>query len=238
MRRGNTGAPVIGALRRSARSIAFQVVPRRSSIVGLVYRGHYNAGAQSRARAHRLRLRLLEQHRRLRHQPDADRLFCEPSTYGRAFLVGLLNTLLVAAIGIVLATVLGFAVGIARLVAQLARGQARRPAMSRSIRNMPLLLQLLFWYNAVLKALPEPARQHGAAGRHLSQQSRPVPAAAEFAAGFGRARRVRSPVGTRRVIVLSRSGRAGARSAPAQQCPVFWSALALLVGLPLVAVRR
>src|SRR5271156_4491519 len=76
------------------------------------------------------------------------------STFGRAFWVGLLNTLLVAGIGIVLATVLGFVIGIARLsrnwlVARLAGGYVEL------IRNVPLLLQLLFWYNAVLKALPE-----------------------------------------------------------------------------------
>jgi len=76
------------------------------------------------------------------------------STYGRAFWVGLLNTLLVAAIGIVLTTLLGFTIGIARLssnwlVARLANGYVQL------IRNIPLLLQLLFWYNAVLKALPD-----------------------------------------------------------------------------------
>src|SRR5882757_9852880 len=76
------------------------------------------------------------------------------STYGRAFWVGLLNTLLVAGLGIVFATILGFAIGIARLsknwlVAKLATGYVEL------IRNLPLLLQLLFWYNAVLKALPE-----------------------------------------------------------------------------------
>ena len=75
------------------------------------------------------------------------------STYGRAFWVGLLNTLLVAALGIVLATILGFLIGIARLsknwlVARLAGFYVE------IIRNIPLLLQLLFWYNAVLKALP------------------------------------------------------------------------------------
>jgi general L-amino acid transport system permease protein len=76
------------------------------------------------------------------------------STYGRAFWVGLLNTLLVAGLGIVFATILGFAIGIARL--------SRNWLLSRMagtyveiIRNLPLLLQLLFWYNAVLKALPE-----------------------------------------------------------------------------------
>jgi general L-amino acid transport system permease protein len=78
----------------------------------------------------------------------------ETSTVGRAIVVGLLNTLLVAMIGIILATAIGFAVGIARLstnflVARLATGYVE------AIRNVPLLLHLLFWYNAVLKALPE-----------------------------------------------------------------------------------
>src|SRR5450756_1236771 len=78
----------------------------------------------------------------------------QTSSYGRAFWVGLLNTLLVAGIGIVIATILGFIIGIARLsknwlVAKVATGYVE------TIRNLPLLLQLLFWYNAVLKALPE-----------------------------------------------------------------------------------
>jgi general L-amino acid transport system permease protein len=78
------------------------------------------------------------------------------STYGRAFWVGLLNTLLVAALGIIFATVIGFAVGIARLSKNFL---VERLATSyvELIRNVPLLLQLLFWYNAVLKALPETA---------------------------------------------------------------------------------
>jgi general L-amino acid transport system permease protein len=76
------------------------------------------------------------------------------STYGRAFWVGLLNTLLVAGLGIVFATIIGFVVGISRLsnnwlVAKAAGGYVE------VIRNLPLLLQLLFWYNAVLKALPD-----------------------------------------------------------------------------------
>jgi general L-amino acid transport system permease protein len=75
------------------------------------------------------------------------------STYGRAFLVGLLNTLLVAILGVILATILGFIIGISRLspnflVSRLAGGYVEL------IRNIPLLLQLLFWYNAVLKTLP------------------------------------------------------------------------------------
>jgi len=78
----------------------------------------------------------------------------QTSTYGRAFWVGLLNTLVVAALGIVFATILGFTIGVARLsknflVERLAT------CYVELIRNVPLLLQLLFWYNAVLKALPE-----------------------------------------------------------------------------------
>lgn len=77
------------------------------------------------------------------------------STYGRAFVVGLLNTLVVAAIGIVLATLLGFVIGIARLsrnwlIAKLAT------VYVEVIRNIPLLLQLFVWYYGVLAALPQP----------------------------------------------------------------------------------
>jgi general L-amino acid transport system permease protein len=79
----------------------------------------------------------------------------ELSPNSRVFWVGLLNTMLVAAIGIVLATILGFAIGLARLssnwlVARLAT------VYIEVIRNVPLLLQILFWYFAVLQALPHP----------------------------------------------------------------------------------
>lgn len=75
------------------------------------------------------------------------------SYYWEAFLVGLTNTLLVAVIGIVSATVLGFTIGVARLssnfiIARLAT------VYVETIRNIPLLLQLFFWYFAVLKAMP------------------------------------------------------------------------------------
>jgi general L-amino acid transport system permease protein len=81
--------------------------------------------------------------------------YSSQSTYGRAFWVGLLNTLLVGSIGIVLATPLGFAIGVARLSPNwlLAKIAA---VYIEIMRNTPLLLQLLFWYNAVLKTLPIP----------------------------------------------------------------------------------
>ena len=76
------------------------------------------------------------------------------STYGRAFVVGLLNTLLVAGIGIVLATLLGFFVGVARLSSNWIVARVAT-AYVEIIRNLPLLLQLLFWYIAVLRPLPD-----------------------------------------------------------------------------------
>ena len=77
------------------------------------------------------------------------------STYGRAFWVGLCNTLLVSAISIALATPLGFAVGVARLSPNWILAKIALIYVE-TMRNTPLLLQLLFWYNAVLKSLPGP----------------------------------------------------------------------------------
>ncbi len=81
--------------------------------------------------------------------------YSETSSFGRTFLVGLLNTLLVSALGIVLATVIGFLIGVARLsgnwlISRLAA------AYIEIFRNIPLLLQIFFWYFAVLRALPHP----------------------------------------------------------------------------------
>ncbi len=77
------------------------------------------------------------------------------SSYGQAFWVGFLNTVLVASIGIVFATVLGFVVGVARLSKNWIISKIAMIYVE-VIRNLPLLLQLFFWYNAVLKPLPGP----------------------------------------------------------------------------------
>jgi len=76
-------------------------------------------------------------------------------SYARAYLVGLLNTLLVAFIGIILATILGVIVGIARLSPNylIERFAA---FYVEFFRNIPLLLQIFFWYFAALRALPLP----------------------------------------------------------------------------------
>ena len=75
------------------------------------------------------------------------------------FFVGLLNTLIIASVGIVLATALGLVIGILRLsrnwlIAKLAR------AYIDFFRNIPLLLQILFWYNVVLRSMPSPKQSY------------------------------------------------------------------------------
>jgi general L-amino acid transport system permease protein len=156
----------------------------------------------------------------------------ESDTYGRVFFVGLLNTLLVAAIGIVLATILGFVVGIARLsrnwlVARLAGGYVEL------IRNLPLLFQILFWYLAVLGTLPGPRQSISLFGEIFLNNRGiilPAPVAGEGAGAVIAvfALSVIAAIAFR-LWAKRRQIRTG------RQFPLFWSSLAL-VGPPLVAL--
>src|SRR3978361_1365172 len=76
-------------------------------------------------------------------------------TYTRVFFVGLLNTLLVAVIGIFFATIIGFLVGLGRLSPNWLLSRVGG-AYVELIRNLPLLFQILFWYLALLATLPNP----------------------------------------------------------------------------------
>ena len=78
-------------------------------------------------------------------------------SYFRAYLVGLLNTILVSVIGIVLATILGVVVGIARLSKNYLI-ERTAAVYVEFFRNIPLLLQIFFWYFAALRALPLPQK--------------------------------------------------------------------------------
>ncbi|HIP95260.1 MAG TPA: amino acid ABC transporter permease, partial [Leucothrix sp.] len=74
-------------------------------------------------------------------------------SFGRSFLVGILNTLLVTALGIVFATLLGFIIGIARLsnnwlISKIAN------VYIETFRNIPLLIQIIFWYSLIVGSLP------------------------------------------------------------------------------------
>ena len=153
------------------------------------------------------------------------------STYGRAFWVGLLNTLLVAAFGIVFATILGFMIGIMRLsrnflVSRLAAGYVEL------IRNLPILLQLLFWYNAVLKALPELRDSlmiPGGAFLNNRGLFVPQPIAtsgfnAVWIAFFG------GIIGS----ILFRNWAKKRQERTGQQAPVFLTSLGLIIGLPII----
>jgi general L-amino acid transport system permease protein len=156
----------------------------------------------------------------------------QSSTFGRAFWVGLLNTLLVAALGIVFATVLGFVVGIARLsrnwlVAQLAAGYVEL------FRNLPLLLQLLFWYNAVLKALPDPrASLVLPGGAFLNNRGLFLPQPHTEAGFDAMLVALAAGVGASIAIATWAHGRRKRTGVPMRTA---WIAVALIVGLPLVA---
>jgi general L-amino acid transport system permease protein len=155
------------------------------------------------------------------------------STYGTAFWVGLLNTLLVAALGIVLATILGFIVGISRLsknwlVSRVASGYVE------TIRNIPLLLQLLFWYNGVLKALPELRNSYSIADAiYLNNRGFYVPEPIARP-GFGWVELV-FVVG----IVASVAFYFWARRRQmqtGQRAPVLWVTLGLVIALPFIVL--
>jgi len=79
----------------------------------------------------------------------------ESDSHGKVFIVGLLNTLIVSAIGIVFASILGVLIGIGRLSKNFMVSKLSLIYIE-TFRNIPVLLQILFWYNVVLSALPSP----------------------------------------------------------------------------------
>jgi general L-amino acid transport system permease protein len=151
------------------------------------------------------------------------------SSYGRAFMVGLWNTILIAVIGIVLATFLGFTAGIARLspnwlVAKVAT------AYVEIIRNVPLLLQLLLWYFGVLKTLPGPRQSYNFADSYfLNVRGFYMPRSEWLdgsAAFFGAI--VVGIIGS----ILTAIWANKRQMATGQRFPVLWASLGLIVLLP------
>jgi general L-amino acid transport system permease protein len=157
--------------------------------------------------------------------------YSNTSSYGRAFWVGLWNTVVVAAIGIVLATILGFVMGIARLssnwlIARLAT------VYVEIVRNVPLLLQLFIWYFAVLKSLPGPRQSHALGpGLFLNVRGlyfpRPV-----GEPGFGMVLVVLA-LGVLASIAIGMWAR-NRRILTGQRFPVLWSTLGLGLVLPVL----
>ncbi|TOC64287.1 amino acid ABC transporter permease [Vibrio parahaemolyticus] len=155
----------------------------------------------------------------------------ETYSYGRTFIVGLLNTALVSVLGIILATAIGFTMGVARLstnwlVSRLAA------VYIETFRNIPLLLQIFFWYFAVLQALPS-ARQSLSLGEAIFLNVRglyfPAPVfnegsgvvIAAFAIGL---------IATISISIWARNK----QRLTGQQTPMGRIGLGLLVGLPLL----
>jgi general L-amino acid transport system permease protein len=159
--------------------------------------------------------------------------YSRESSYGQALLVGLINTLVVAAIGVVLATIVGFTVGVARLsrnwlVAKLAT------VYIEVIRNIPLLLQIIFWYLILGKSTPNP-RQSVKIGEVIFLSNRglymPVPVPepgfqlvpiAFIAAIVGAA-------------VMARWAKKR-QEATGRQFPTISASLGLVLGLPILAL--
>ena len=83
--------------------------------------------------------------------------YSEDSSFARVLTVGLLNTLLVSVLGIGLATVLGFVLGVARLSSNWLVNKTAMVYVE-IFRNVPLLLQIMFWYFGVLRNLPSPRK--------------------------------------------------------------------------------
>jgi len=151
------------------------------------------------------------------------------SSYGRTFLVGLLNTLLVSAVGIVLATIVGLTVGIARLspnwlIARLAT------VYIEVFRNIPLLLLVLFCYFAVLQVMPSPRQSYELWGMiFLNIRGLYVPEP-EF--GVGSIWLVVAfLLAVAAIVVLARFARRR-QQATGKRLPVFWLSVVILLLLP------
>jgi len=150
-------------------------------------------------------------------------------SYGRAFVVGLLNTLFVSAVAIVAASVLGLAIGIARLspnwlLAKLAG------MYIESVRNVPLILQLLLWYGVITDVLPSAASPPHRAG--VPEPARPQPSVAR-----GPRRLVRGAAGLAVAFVATllwwrRSARIQRQQGRAPA--VVWPGIALFLAMPAI----
>ncbi len=85
----------------------------------------------------------------------------EPTmSYGRVYLVGILNTLILSALIIIFATILGFVVGIIRLSRNFLLSQCAKWYVE-FVRNVPLLIQIVFWFIVVFSTLPAPKKSYG-----------------------------------------------------------------------------
>lgn len=159
--------------------------------------------------------------------------YSEESTYGRAFLVGLINTLVVSGLGIVLATIIGFIVGIARLspnwlIARMAT------VYIETLRNIPLLLQIFFWYFFVLRSVPSPRNSISILDAVFINNRGIYSPKPLFGDGFGLI--VYAVILAVAGVFLMYRWARRRQYATGEQFPVLRTSLGLLVGLPLAGV--
>jgi general L-amino acid transport system permease protein len=155
--------------------------------------------------------------------------FTPRDTLLRAFVVGVVNTLRVAVPGIVVATLLGVAVGVGRLSRNLLL-RALCTAYVEVLRNIPLIIQLFGWYLVITELLPvatEPLRLPAGAFLSKSGLQFPLP---EWAAGWWLAL---AGLGAGATGIWAVHRRAARRRAQTGVAPTTWGwTLALIVGLP------
>ncbi|MER9301869.1 amino acid ABC transporter permease [Mesorhizobium sp. M0293] len=158
--------------------------------------------------------------------------YSSDSTYGRAILVGFLNTVIVAVVGIITATIIGFIVGIGRL-SQNWLIRKICTVYVEVFRNIPPLLVIFFWYSGVLAVLPAPRDSINLPfGSFLNQRGFYFPRAVWGDGSW--LIFVALLVGIAMAWFVARKARQR-QMATGQQFPVLWTALALIVGLPLLA---
>jgi len=153
------------------------------------------------------------------------------STYGTVYLVGLINTIVVSIAGIVVATILGFVVGIARLSHNLVL-RWLSSAWVEVFRNIPPLLIIFIWYFGVLRLLPAPRDSMQIEGLMLLNNR-----------GLFVPKPIVDPllwltiavlvVGIVATIVLARWAKAR-QMRTGEQFPVLWTGIGLIVGLPIL----
>ncbi|RUM36397.1 MAG: amino acid ABC transporter permease, partial [Desulfobulbus sp.] len=153
----------------------------------------------------------------------------ESNTYGRTFIVGLLNTILVSVLGIICATILGFLVGVSRLSSNWLISKIAAVYIE-IFRNLPLLLQIFFWYFAVLRTLPSARNSlHVGNWAFLNIRGIYVPRPV-YEPGFGWV--VTAFCISLVLIFILRSWAKKRQEQTGQQFPVLLTSLGLLICLP------
>ncbi|ORE98047.1 amino acid ABC transporter permease [Aurantimonas sp. 22II-16-19i] len=153
------------------------------------------------------------------------------STYGQAILVGIANTLIVSAAGIALATILGFVVGIGRLSRNFLI-RMLSTVYVETFRNIPPLLVILFWYFGVLSVLSGPrGLEENSAGIYLTNRGLQIPSIIFGALAL--ASLAAFVVGIVATVFIARRNRK-LQLATGERKPLLWTALGLIVGLPVV----